>query len=156
MMRSVLTKGLILLALMSCTVRSASADDLSRDKYVLFCAGCHGVEGEGGGGEGGTKKIFPFVASVGVFLNDPQGRRYLANVGGVTSAGMTATETAQVLNYILTTFATTSLPADFKPFTASEIDAIRKLRVDDPLVIRRELAARLANRAITLPPYEWD
>lgn len=154
-MRSIVANALIALVLVCCAVR-ASADNVSRDKYVLFCAGCHGIEGEGGGGEGGTKRIFPFVASAGVFLNDPQGRRYLANVGGVTSAGMTATETAQVLNYILMTFATPSLPADFKPFTSSEIELFRRAPLNDPVALRREISARLAKKAIEMPPYEWD
>ena len=147
---------LSVLLLLCGAVGTAQADHGSRDKYVLFCAGCHGLEGEGGGGEGGTRKIFPFVASVGVFLNDPEGRRYLANVGGVTSAGMSAAEAARVLNYILATFATTSLPPGFKPFTTSEIEEFRKAPVNDPLIIRRDIAARLARQAVELPPYEWE
>lgn len=128
----------------------------ARDKYILFCAGCHGMDGEGGGGGGGTKLITPFVPSIGVFLNDPQGRVYLANVGGVTSAGMTEAETAQVLNYIVSVFGAASTPKSFVPYTAEEIRALRENRVDDPLALRREIGARLQREGFELPPYEWD
>lgn len=128
----------------------------ARDKYILFCAGCHGIEGEGGGGGGGMKPIFPFAAGVGVFLNDPDGRVYLANVGGVTSSGMTEAETAEVLNYILSAFGHASTPKTFVPYTPAEIRALREDRVDDPLAMRREIGARLEKAGFQLPPYEWD
>jgi len=155
-MRTRIFNGIVVVLLTCCAIRDAAAADVARDKYVLFCAGCHGMDGEGGGGEGGTKKIFPFVPSVGVFLNDPNGRWYLANVGGVTSAGMTASETAQVLNYILTVFGKASLPRNFIQFTAAEMESMRKVRADDPLAIRRGIAARLSSQKIPVPPYEWD
>jgi hypothetical protein len=135
---------------------AASAEVGARDKYILFCAGCHGMEGEGGGGGGGMKRIAPFPPAIGVFLNDPQGREYLANVGGVTSAGMTETETAAVLNYLLLSFGQASLSRTFVPYTAEEIRSFRENRVPDPLALRREIDARLEKVGLQLPPYEWD
>ena len=128
----------------------------ARDKYVLYCAGCHGIEGEGGGGGGGMKRIFPFAPAIGVFLNDPKGRVYLANVGGVTSAGMTDAETAEVLNYILLSFGQSTNPKTSVPYTPDEIRGLRESRVDDPLALRREIGARLEKAGLRLPPYEWD
>jgi mono/diheme cytochrome c family protein len=137
-------------------VEAATSEVGARDKYVLFCAGCHGIEGEGGGGGGGMKRIFPFPPAIGVFLNDPKGRLYLANVGGVTSAGMSDAETAEVLNYILLSFGQSSTPQTFVPYTPDEIRGLRENRVDDPLALRREIGARLRQAGLQLPPYEWD
>jgi hypothetical protein len=145
------------LAIVAALGGNASSSEVTpRDKYVLFCAGCHGMEGEGGGGGGGMKQIFPFAPDIGVFLHDPQGRAYLANVGGVTSSGMTEAETAQVLNYILSSFGSASLPRDFVPYTAEEIRALRRDPVDDPVALRRAIGARLESKGLRLPPYEWD
>ena len=153
--RSLLAGG-ALLALATLDYAADTAGPGARDKYILFCAGCHGMDGEGGGGGGGMKLITPFVPSIGVFLNDPQGRVYLANVGGVTSAGMTEAETAQVLNYIVSVFGAASTPKPFVPYTPEEIRALREKRVDDPLTLRKEIGALLEQAGLQLPPYEWD
>jgi hypothetical protein len=148
--------GGALLALATLGYAADSAGPGARDKYILFCAGCHGMDGEGGGGGGGTKLISPFVPSIGVFLNDPEGRVYLANVGGVTSAGMTEAETAAVLNYIVSSFGSATAPKTFVPYTPEEIRALRERRVDDPITLRKEIGGRLAKAGFELPPYEWD
>ena len=136
--------------------QSASAEVSAREKYVLFCAGCHGYEGEGGGGGGSTRRIASFVDQVGTFLRDRDGRRYLVNVGGVSSAGMNDAETAIVLNYILGTFGRHSTPPDFKPYTAGEIASLRLDAVADPPAMRREIAARLRKKGIFLSTGYWD
>jgi hypothetical protein len=153
--RSVLAASVSLALAVFC-VDAAPGEVGARDKYVLFCAGCHGMEGEGGGGGGGMKRIFPFPPAIGVFLNDSQGRVYLANVGGVTSAGMTDAETAAVLNYILLSFGQSSTPKTFVPYTPEEIRGLRESRVHDPLALRREIDERLEKEGLQLPPYEWD
>jgi hypothetical protein len=155
MARSLLAASASLVLVVFC-VAAAPGEVGARDKYVLFCAGCHGMEGEGGGGGGGMKRISPFPPAIGVFLNDSQGRMYLANVGGVTSAGMTEAETAAVLNYILLSFGQASTPPTFVPYTPAEIRGLRESRVRDPLALRREIAARLEKVGLQLPPYEWD
>jgi len=136
--------------------RAAIAEVSAREKYTLFCGGCHGYEGEGGGGGGGTKRIASFVDQVGTFLRDRDGRRYLVNVGGVSSAGMTDAETAVVLNYVLSTFGRQSTPPDFRPYTAEEISSLRRDAVADPPAMRREIAMRLRRKGIYLFDGYWD
>lgn len=126
-----------------------------QEKYVLFCAGCHGFEGEGGGGGGGQPLIPPLKPDVGVMLRDQLGRAYLVNVGGVSSAGMTDAETATVLNYVLQEFASKSLPADFTPYTESEVARLRRTMAD-PVSTRKEIRKRLESRGYKLPPYQWE
>ncbi len=135
---------------------TAIAQVSPRDKYTLYCAGCHGFDGEGGGGGGGMRRIASFVDQVGTFLRDRDGRRYLVNVGGVSSAGMTDAETAIVLNYILGTFGRRSTPPDFQPYTAEEISSLRRIAVADPPAMRREISRRLKTRRIYLFDGYWN
>lgn len=152
------------IALMACTLAAsaaAAADDpmtgeFARSKYVLFCAGCHGYEGEGGGGGGGTPKVSAFVPRVGALLRDPEGRRYLLNVGGVTSAGMSDREAAIVLNYVLRAFGGDSLPADFTPYTAAEVAAERQRPVADPVTMQKGIRTRLRAQNVAVPDYQWE
>lgn len=146
---------LTLLLTLLATQPSAMADVSVRDKYTLYCAGCHGYEGEGGGGGGGTKRIAPFVDRVGTFLRDRDGRRYLVNVGGVSAAGMTDAETAVVLNYILGTFGGRSTPPDFQRYTAVEISSLRQNAVADPPAMRRAISLRLRSKGIYLFDGYW-
>lgn len=127
-----------------------------REKYILFCAGCHGYEGEGGGGEGGTEPVPALRSTMGVFLRDPAGREYLVNVGGVSSAGMRDVEAAMVLNYILLELGEQSLPDDFVPYTTEEISALRRRPLDDAVATRMQMRERLLARGYTLPPYQWE
>jgi hypothetical protein len=135
---------------------AAPAEVSSRDKYTLFCAGCHGYHGEGAGGGWGTKGIASFIDQVGQFLRDREGRRYLVNVGGVSSAGMTDAETAIVLNYVLGTFGGRSTPNDFEPYTSEEISSLRRESVADPAAMRRQIATRLRKQGIHLYAGYWD
>lgn len=91
-----------------------------------------------------------------MFLRDPVGRAYLVNVGGVSSAGMSSAETAIVLNYILQEMGDQKLPADFEPYSAAEIEALRRRPMDDPVATRKEMRRRLLARGYRLPPYQWE
>lgn len=148
--------GALLFALLATGSGAVASDISAKEKYILYCAGCHGYDGEGGGGGGGTKPIAAFVPKIGLFLRDSEGRRYLVNTGGVSSAGMTDAETATVLNYVLGTFGATSTPKEFTPYTPEEITAFRKQPVADPAAMRKQIADRLKARGINLPPGHWD
>jgi hypothetical protein len=69
---------------------------------------------------------------------------------------MTEAETAQVLNYIVSSFGPISTPTTFVPYTPDEIRALREDRIDDPVAMRKEIGARLQKAGLQLPPYEWD
>jgi len=149
------TRFTLLLIALACQ-HAALAQVSSRDKYTLFCAGCHGYQGEGAGGGWGTKGIASFIDQVGQFLRDREGRRYLVNVGGVSSAGMTDADTAIVLNYVLSTFGGRSTPNDFKPYTTEEISSLRRETVADPPAMRRQIATRLRKKGVYLYAGYWD
>ncbi len=127
-----------------------------REQYILFCAGCHGFDGEGGGGDGGMAPVPPLNRDMGVFLHDRMGRAYLVNVGGVATAGMDDAETASVLNYMLLELGEQRLPAGFAPYTPEEVASLRARPLADAVAERRAMRQRLKTRGHTLPPYQWE
>jgi mono/diheme cytochrome c family protein len=140
-----------LLALLSAFTSVASAETSAQTLYLLQCSGCHGPQGEGDP----RVDVPPFPGFIGSFLRDPEGRRYVTNVGGVMSAGLNDHDTARVLNWLLETFAGKSLPSDFKKFDAAEVRHLRDTRPADAVALRRQIAARLMVRGIKLPAYPW-
>lgn len=131
---------------------TAEAETSARTLYLLQCSGCHGADGSGDP----RVEVAPFPDLIGVFLRDPEGRRYITNVGGVMSAGLNDYDTARVLNWLLETFAGTSMPpGGFKKFDAAEVRELRDTRPADAVALRRQIAARLLAEGIRLPNYPW-
>lgn len=66
------------------------------------------------------------------FLSVEGGREYLVRVPGVALSPLGDKELAELLNWSLATFDPANMPADFKPYTAAEMAALRKrpLRTD--------------------------
>lgn len=114
--------------------------------YVLHCVGCHMYDGMGS-----TIGHIPQLPGIaGHFLKHPKGRIYLTHVPGVVNAGLPDDETAAVLNYVLETWAKAEMPADAKPFTGEEVGQLRKIKVDDITVLRKEIQTDLAKQGIIL------
>jgi mono/diheme cytochrome c family protein len=128
------------------------AETAARTLYLLQCSGCHGVDGSGDP----RVEVAAFPNSIGTFLLDPEGRSYITNVGGVMSAGLSDSDTARVLNWVLESFAGTSMPpGGFKKFDAAEVRKLRDERPADAVLLRRQIAARLKAQGIPLPDYPW-
>jgi len=141
----------VLSALLIAFTSLARAETSAQTLYLLQCSGCHGPDGSGDP----RVDVPPFPGFIGSFLRDPQGRRYVTNVGGVMSAGLDDHDTARVLNWLLQTFAGRSLPDDFKKFDAAEVRHLRATRPADAVALRRQIAARLLAQGIALPAYPW-
>lgn len=106
--------------------------------YTLNCWGCHQPRAEG------IPKSVPRLAnSMGYFVRIPEGRAYLAEVPGVSTAPLSDEEIAQVLNWMLLTFSRPQLPEHFVPYTAAEIRNCRMHKLVDITDTRRRLAAKL-------------
>lgn len=130
----------------------ARAETSAQTLYLLQCSGCHGADGSGDP----RVDVPPFPGFIGAFLLDPEGRRYVTNVGGVMSAGLNDHDTARVLNWVLESFAGTSMPAGgLKKFDAAEVRMLRDTRPADAVALRRQIAARLMKQGIRLPNYPW-
>lgn len=118
--------------------------------YVLRCAGCHGFDGAGSMAAG----VPAFPGFVGAFARDREGRLYMAHVPGVVGSGLTDAEIANVLNYIVETFAAEP-PGVLAPFTAAEVTELRAEDLPDVVGYRREVARRLVAEGVPVADYPW-
>ena len=133
-------------------VTGAQAEDRTAEtNYVLRCTGCHDSDGTGLPAMG----IPNFVDEVGVFAGLHEGRAYLLHVPGVIGSSLSDSETADVLNYIMTKWAGESLPSDYVPFSSEEVKELKAESVGNPVKYRRVVAAKLAESGIEVPDYPW-
>jgi hypothetical protein len=117
--------------------------------YALKCQGCHmyeGVSPEAG-------RIPPLKDTVGHLARLPESRRYLVNVPGIHNSGLDETETAELLNWVIATYAGRSLPASFEPFTAAEISRWRAEAPDDVMALRAKVRELLGAQGHAIVPY---
>jgi hypothetical protein len=103
--------------------------------WTLNCQGCHRLDGTGS--EGTAPSLAGTVAK---FLWVPGGREYLIRVPGVATSPLSDADLAEVMNWMLWRFDRQHLPAQFRPFTASELGPMRTrpLRLEASQM-RREL-----------------
>jgi mono/diheme cytochrome c family protein len=105
--------------------------------YALHCAGCHGMTGAG------TESArVPGLRRLGDMLKVPGGRSYMISVPGLLGSGLNDEQTADVMNWTLSTLARSSLPPQFTPFAASEIAIARARPPLDVAALRRALVER--------------
>ena len=128
-----------------------AAQEAGRSNFILRCAGCHTLDGSGSEAGG----IPDFRNYVGAFAHTEDGRRYLMHVPGVVSASLSDKQIADVMNYVMETWAGSSLPADYRPFTGDEVTTLRAEPVDDVVAYRRKVAADLMAQGIETAGYPW-
>jgi hypothetical protein len=88
--------------------------------WTLNCQGCHRQDGTG------TDATAPSLAgTVARFLSVPGGREYLGRVPGVATSPLSNADLAEVVNWMLWRFDKEHLPANFQPFTATEMGQLR-------------------------------
>ena len=106
--------------------------------YATNCQGCHGEFGSS------AAEIPTLAGRVGYFTRIPDGRRYLVQVPNVALNANSDADIAAVLNWLLATYSRAQLPADFQPYTASEVAELRQARIDVVASRRRIVDALLA------------
>lgn len=89
--------------------------------YKLKCQGCHRPDGSGD-----LVSNPPMNGHVARFLSVPGGREFLGRVPGVATVDLDDARLANLLNWTLYRFDRENLPDDFKPYSATEISALRK------------------------------
>ena len=116
--------------------------------YFENCGGCHGLHGVSV-----PSNIPTLRGLVGYFTRFPEGRAYLVRVPGVASSPIKDNEDlADLMNFVVRAFGGASVLADFKPYTAAEVAA---LRVDPLIANLRAYRARLVERLVReygMPP----
>jgi mono/diheme cytochrome c family protein len=89
--------------------------------WTLNCQGCHRPDGSG------SPATAPgLTGTVARFLGVPGGREYLGRVPGVATAPLSDADLSEVMNWMLWRFDPEHVPANFQPFTAAEIGALRQ------------------------------
>jgi mono/diheme cytochrome c family protein len=111
----------------------------ARIDYIMKCQGCHRPDGSGN-----AVNTPPLTGEVARYLQVEGGREFLGRVPGVATVDLGDARLAQLLNWTLHRYDPGHIPAGFKPYTASEIAALRQqpLRLER-LATRETLAARL-------------
>ena len=117
----------------------AEGSNSPRVNYMLHCMGCHLMDGSGAPGT-----IPSLREEMARFLQVEAGRAYLVQVPGTAQSPLTDAEVAAVLNWILEEFTTGPLPADFQPYSESEVARYRANRPVYLGAARARIAAQIA------------
>ncbi len=125
--------GLLTAALVAAPLSHAD-DARARENYLLHCMGCHGEAGTGL--EGHVPSLRGLLARLAA---DPQGRRYVLGVPGVTQSSLDAQLLAEVLNWSVREFSEPPLAQRVKPFGSAEIAAARTKPLLEVADTRRKL-----------------
>ena len=121
--------------------------DRARSNYILNCQGCHGPNGEGS-----VRGLVPRMQGfLGNFLRVEGGRAFMVQVPGSANAPLSDAALAEVLNWLLPTISGDELPADFRPYTASEVGELRKTPAIDVDVRRAALIAEMQQEDAARP-----
>ncbi len=135
-------------ALASLAAAAAPAQEPALD-YLQHCAGCHMDDGAGSARNG----VPDMRGSIGHFTRTEDGRAFLIQVAGVAQAPLPAADLAALVNWMLPAFSADTLPADFEPYSAREVEALRSARPADIAAARAHVAARLAAMGHTVADY---
>lgn len=132
----------VLLSLSSfCLYADVSDRILARQNYILNCQGCHLPDAMGAPG------LVPRMNGfVGNFLHVEGGREFIVRVPGSANAPIDDGELADVLNWMLQKFSREELPADFKPYEASEVEIYRSNPLIDVNGTRAVLIERIQDK----------
>lgn len=112
--------------------------DQERDDYHLHCMGCHGEEGRGSQ----AGKVPSFRTDLGRFLATPEGREFVQRVPGVSLSALDSRRLAALMNWIVREFADPARANGATPFTAEEIERLRKRPLLDVASVRAALLTR--------------
>ena len=122
----------VFFALVALLLADASNAD-ARVDYLLFCAGCHRVDGSG---------VPPEVPSLrdtpGRIVATQPGRDYLVRVPGASQSALSDAELTAVVNWVLVEFNAATLPQGFRPLKEREVTAARRRVLADPRRYRTE------------------
>lgn len=122
------------------SVSSACGQDRGYDAasaqqaWTLNCMGCHTSEAHAIHG-----KVPGLADQLGHFVRLPEGREFVMRVPGASNSALTDAELANVLNWLIETKNATTRPADFRPYTATEVAAKRRPALTDVAKHRAEL-----------------
>ena len=130
------------LLLLLLAASSGWATEPAEADYMLNCQGCHLPNGSGFP----ARQVPDLRNQMGRFLSVPGGREFLVQVPGSAQSALNDADLARVLNAMLLRFSAAQLPADFQPYTAAEIGALRRQPLAQVSEVRSELLERIARQ----------
>ncbi|NCZ64353.1 MAG: cytochrome c, class I [Cellvibrionales bacterium] len=105
----------------------------------MFCQGCHTPDGSG------VNAVPPLKGMMGVFLRSQRGREFMVQVPGSATSKLDDAQLAEVLNWCIETFSSSSLVnGEYLPYTAEEVGRLRQSPLQE---IEHTRAAVLADIA---------
>lgn len=132
-------RSFLLLGALSLSPLTVADDHRAQVNYMIHCQGCHLPDAVGFAGRVPRMKDF-----AGYFLHSREGREFLIRVPGVSAAALPDDEIAELINWLLITYSVAQLPADFSPFTATEVASLRSRPESDPQATREIILDRIA------------
>ncbi|WP_119388178.1 c-type cytochrome [Taklimakanibacter lacteus] len=117
--------------------------------YALHCTGCHTAEGV----SPPLGRIPPLKGVVGHLVRSEDARLYFANVPGIVNSGLSADETAALLNWVVEVFGEKSTPESWTPFNGAEIKALRKAAPADIMAYRKHVQDELDAQGYSIGAY---
>ncbi|MBV6821844.1 cytochrome c [Pseudomonas sp. PD9R] len=116
--------------------------------YQLQCAGCHLGNGMGSAAND-TPRLTGFV---GNFLKVPGGREFLVRVPGMSQSALNNAQLADLLNWLMREdgLAGKSTPADYQPYSAEEVTALRAKTMLNLPGTRAELIKQMRAQGIAI------
>ncbi len=135
-----------------CTAPLALAEDMvgvddpirAGNNYMLNCRGCHGPNGNGSP----VSDVPNMRGFIGNFLKVEGGREFLVQVPGSANTPLSDDALAELLNWMLSVMSGPELPADFTPYGAGEVSALRKTPEADVIGRRAALIEAMRERGI--------
>jgi hypothetical protein len=115
--------------------------------YMLNCQGCHLPDGRGYP----ERQVPDLRNRMGHFLHAPGGREYLVRVPGAAQTALSNSDLARLLNWMLKRFSSEQVPAEFHPYSATEVAVLRQQPLSNPSVVRGQLLEQIS-RLEQLPP----
>ena len=140
----------VLVAALAVALAHPASGETARTLYLLKCSGCHRADGQGAADAG----VPPFPGFIADLARDPGGRTYMLHVPGVASSGLSDADLTGVLNYLLDRWSGASA-ADPRHFTPQEVATLRAVTVNDIVIYRRTLVARLRKSGAAIAEYPW-
>jgi hypothetical protein len=104
-----------------------------RINYMLHCQGCHLPDGSGL-----PHRVPTMRGQLARFLAVPGGREYIVQVPGVSTSKLSDGDTAALMNWLVREMGP-AVPADFRPYTAAEVTALRTKWLNRPAPVRAAL-----------------
>ena len=104
-----------------------------RINYLLYCTGCHAVDGAGK-----PPHVPSLREELGRMISVPEMRSYLVRIPGASQAPISDSDLSAVINWLLHEFNSDTLPANFEEYTVEEVSNARRDILADPLKYRAE------------------